>query len=35
LLVATLDLDQVAVAQKSLPWWRDRRPEIYDVLTRV
>lgn len=34
LLVATLDLDEVATAQKSLPWWRDRRPEIYDALSR-
>jgi N-carbamoylputrescine amidase len=32
LLVAKLDLDEVAQAQKSLPWWRDRRPEIYDDL---
>lgn len=29
LLVATLDLDDVDAAQKSLPWWRDRRPELY------
>ncbi len=29
LLVETLDLDDVAVAQKSLPWWRDRRPDLY------
>jgi predicted amidohydrolase len=29
LLVQTLDLDDVQVAQKSLPWWRDRRPELY------
>ncbi|HEV2550682.1 MAG TPA: carbon-nitrogen hydrolase family protein [Stellaceae bacterium] len=29
LLVATLDLDDVNTAQKSLPWWRDRRPELY------
>src|SRR5690606_25866039 len=28
LLVRTLDLDHVAEAQKSLPWWRDRRPEL-------
>lgn len=35
LLVATLDLADVAAAQQSLPWWRDRRPEIYDSLTRV
>jgi beta-ureidopropionase len=32
LLVATLDLDDVRVAQTSLPWWRDRRPEIYGSL---
>ncbi|MCP5151948.1 MAG: carbon-nitrogen hydrolase family protein [Ectothiorhodospiraceae bacterium] len=31
-LVATLDLDDVRVAQKSLPWWRDRRPELYATL---
>jgi beta-ureidopropionase len=29
LLVAALDLDDVNVAQTSLPWWRDRRPELY------
>jgi len=34
LLVATLDLEQVAVAQRSLPWWRDRRPELYGALAR-
>jgi beta-ureidopropionase len=34
LLVATLDLDQVAQAQKSLPWWRDRRPDLYGRLVR-
>lgn len=34
LLVATLDLDDVDRAQKSLPWWRDRRPELYGRLTR-
>lgn len=25
-------IDQVATAQTSLPWWRDRRPELYDGL---
>lgn len=34
LLVATLDLDDVARAQKSLPWWRDRRPDLYGRLVR-
>lgn len=29
LLVETVDLDHVAKAQTSLPWWRDRRPELY------
>jgi predicted amidohydrolase len=29
LLLATVDLDHVAKAQTSLPWWRDRRPELY------
>jgi predicted amidohydrolase len=32
LLVQELDLDDVAVAQKSLPWWRDRRPDLYKSL---
>jgi predicted amidohydrolase len=32
LLVASLDLDDVKVAQTSLPWWRDRRPELYGAL---
>jgi hypothetical protein len=30
--VATVDLDNVAKAQTSLPWWRDRRPELYKAL---
>jgi predicted amidohydrolase len=34
LLVASLDLDDVSRAQKSLPWWRDRRPELYGRLVR-
>lgn len=33
LLVATVDLDNVAKAQTSLPWWRDRRPELYGALS--
>lgn len=33
LLVATLDLDDIRTAQKSLPWWRDRRPELYAGLS--
>jgi predicted amidohydrolase len=32
LLIAALDLDDVAAAQKSLPWWRDRRPDLYKTL---
>ena len=34
-LVATVDLDNVAAAQTSLPWWRDRRPELYAALSAV
>ena len=34
LLVATVDLDHVAAAQTSLPWWRDRRPELYGGLSK-
>ena len=33
LFVATVDLDNVAAAQTSLPWWRDRRPELYSDLS--
>lgn len=35
LLVATLDLDDTKVAQKSLPWWRDRRPDLYAGLAQT
>ncbi len=35
LLVATIDLDHVAKAQTSLPWWRDRRPELYAPLGTI
>ena len=31
--LATVDLDNVAAAQTSLPWWRDRRPELYASLS--
>jgi N-carbamoylputrescine amidase len=29
LLVATLDLGEVATARRDFPWWRDRRPDLY------
>lgn len=32
-LVATLDLDDASAARKSLPWWRDRRPDLYAGLS--
>ena len=32
LLVAEIDLDDVAEARRSLPWWRDRRPDLYGNL---
>lgn len=31
-LVAEIDLDDVAAARRSLPWWRDRRPDLYGNL---
>ncbi|MEM9683260.1 MAG: carbon-nitrogen hydrolase family protein [Pseudomonadota bacterium] len=34
LLVQTIDLDQVSAARKKFPWWRDRRPDLYDDLVR-
>ena len=34
-LVRTLDLDDVDRARKSLPWWRDRRPDLYGRLVRL
>jgi N-carbamoylputrescine amidase len=35
LLVARIDLDDVAAARKRLPWWRDRRPDLYGPLVHV
>ena len=35
LLVAKLDLDDVRIAQTSLPWWRDRRPDLYNSLVNT
>ena len=32
-LVATLELAAVEEAQTSLPWWRDRRPDLYAELS--
>ena len=32
LLVAEIDLDDVDKARRSLPWWRDRRPDLYGNL---
>ncbi|GIL00541.1 MAG: apolipoprotein acyltransferase [Alphaproteobacteria bacterium] len=33
LLVATIDLDAVTAARKKFPWWRDRRPDLYQPIT--
>lgn len=30
LLVHTFDVDQASAARKKFPWWRDRRPDLYD-----
>ena len=32
LLVAEIDLDDVDKARRSLPWWRDRRADLYGNL---
>ena len=34
LLVAQIDLDDVAEARRRLPFWRDRRPEVYGPLVK-
>lgn len=34
LLVHTIDVDQVSAARKKFPWWRDRRPDLYNELIR-
>jgi len=34
LVVATLDLDAANRERKKIPWWRDRRPELYGDLVR-
>jgi N-carbamoylputrescine amidase len=35
LLVAAIDLDDIDKARNSLPWWRDRRPDLYGNLDPV
>lgn len=35
LVVRTIDLDQASMPRKRMPWWRDRRPELYGELTRA
>jgi len=34
LLVAKIDLDLATRSRKKIPWWRDRRPELYADLVR-
>lgn len=34
LLVAQIDLDDVTEARRRLPFWRDRRPEVYGLLVK-
>ncbi|HUY25067.1 MAG TPA: carbon-nitrogen hydrolase family protein [Candidatus Saccharimonadales bacterium] len=34
LVLAEIDLDDVAEARRRLPWWRDRRPEMYRELVQ-
>ena len=34
LVVQTVDLDETAMSRKKMPWWRDRRPDLYGPLAR-
>ena len=33
LLVQEIDIDKVSAERKKFPWWRDRRPELYGILS--
>lgn len=35
LLVATIDLDLTSIQCKAIPWWRDRRPDLYIPLGAI
>ncbi|OWT53774.1 carbon-nitrogen hydrolase family protein [Candidimonas nitroreducens] len=35
LLSCQIDLDAAAAARKGFPWWRDRRPDLYDPLVHA
>ena len=35
LLIAEVNLDDVSVARKKFPWWRDRRPDLYESITEL
>ena len=33
LIVQQIDLEQASLRRKAIPWWRDRRPELYGALS--
>jgi len=33
LLVKEIDLDAISIMRKKFPWWRDRRPELYEAVS--
>lgn len=35
LLVGEIDLDHVAASRKKFPWWRDRRPDLYQPIVEA
>jgi N-carbamoylputrescine amidase len=34
LIVQRIDLDEAALHRKAIPWWLNRRPELYGELAR-
>lgn len=33
LIVQEIDLEQASLRRKAVPWWRDRRPDLYGALS--
>jgi len=33
LIVQEIDLEQASLSRKAIPWWRDRRPDLYGTLS--
>ncbi|MGE0315256.1 MAG: carbon-nitrogen hydrolase family protein [Lautropia sp.] len=35
LLVSRIDIDEASIHRKAIPWWRDRRPDLYGPLVEL